>query len=64
MPSHQHALGNSNSSGGNQTFTTYLVAAQNQPGYSGGIMTAYKGGDQAHNNMPPYLVVYMWRRLS
>lgn len=22
------------------------------------------GGSQAHNNMPPYLVVYMWRRLT
>lgn len=22
------------------------------------------GGDQPHNNMPPYIVVYMWRRLA
>jgi hypothetical protein len=33
-----------------------------------GITTGQKamqytyGGDQPHNNMPPYLVVYMWRR--
>ena len=25
---------------------------------------AQTGGGQAHNNMPPYLVVYMWRRLT
>ena len=22
------------------------------------------GGDQAHNNMPPYLTVYMWKRVK
>lgn len=22
------------------------------------------GGDQSHNNMPPYLVVYMWERIA
>lgn len=26
--------------------------------------TNYVGGNQAHNNMPPYLAVYMWKRVS
>ena len=30
----------------------------------GKITTEYTGGSQAHNNMPPYFVVYIWRRLT
>lgn len=26
--------------------------------------TQYAGGNQAHNNMPPYLTVYMWQRIA
>lgn len=27
-------------------------------------VTSEVGGNQAHNNMPPYLTVYMWRRTA
>lgn len=26
--------------------------------------TTYTGGDKPHNNMPPYLAVYMWKRIK
>lgn len=29
-----------------------------------GNVTGSTGGGQAHNNMPPYLAVYMWKRIA
>lgn len=29
-----------------------------------GICTDYKGGSQPHNNMPPYIAMYVWKRIA
>lgn len=31
---------------------------------SGAVRTSRVGGSQPHNNMPPYLTVYMWKRTA
>lgn len=59
MPSHTH--------------TTYAYTYQTGSSYSiangstaqwQGITSSSAGGNGAHNNMPPYVTVYMWRRVA
>ena len=53
MPNHTHIL-----YGGDNT---------GEPDWFGGSNAnylGYTGGDGAHNNMPPYLVIYMWQRIA
>lgn len=58
MPSHNHGFGgwiDWYSKGG----STGIIGT----GTSAGT-TSSKGGNQPHNNMPPYLAVYVWKRIS
>ena len=41
-----------------------IFAAENCQSYGYGQNTENTGGNQPHNNMPPYLTVYIWKRIS
>lgn len=58
MPSHTHAFG-----GYIDWYTKGSATNILGPGNSASN-TSSRGGDYAHNNMPPYLAVYMWKRVS
>ena len=62
MPRHNHEIDNLNASGSATPFMT--VQAQDKRGFGGNVQTMYAGGGKAHNNMPPYLAVYMWKRTA
>lgn len=61
MPRHNHEVDNLNASGNATPYMT--VQAQEKKGYGGNVQTMFAGGGQPHNNMPPYLAVYIWKRV-
>lgn len=64
MPSHSHDAYNYYASGGSTGShgTTYTTKG----GYAnwGFISIQPTGGDTPHNNIQPYIVTYMWKRVS
>lgn len=63
MPNHYH-----NSSADGYSIK-YITASEGSAygvwgGYDGPYITSAVGGGASHNNMPPYLAVYMWERTA
>ena len=66
MPSHNHTLNASYSSAGSSSSVErkMLAGDDNNAWIWNYSATNNTGDGAAHNNMPPYLVVYMWQRTA
>lgn len=61
MPEHNHSLDYRSYNTKEGEFGAY---GRSWDGTGGYLTTHNKGGSQPHNNMPPYIVVNMWQRIS
>ena len=59
MPSHNHTVSRGTNTGSTEWG---LVRYNTQNSSADTTRIANTGGGEPHNNMPPYLVVYMWKR--
>lgn len=66
MPSHTHGMrvNVGGASGGGQRVKLHADGVTNDDPDIGAGTTEGAGNNWAHNNMPPYLVVYMWKRTA
>ena len=67
MPAHSHnpLLGSTRLGGNGGTSTGWRMAADSNWSQVGTYATTQaSGGGAAHNNMPPYLAVYVWKRTA
>ena len=63
MPSHTHGFNHySNISCNSLLGSSYNLPYREDWNFMKSDNVGYKGGNQPHNNMPPYITAYCWRR--
>lgn len=60
IPAHTHAVHSRSVYSGGGSYIGFCNEANSTNSY----VTGSRGGGEAHNNMPPYLVVYIWKRTA
>lgn len=60
MPSHQHSVEIFGDAGGPYGYNIQTLSIGSQQN----VTTGAKGGNQAHNNLQPYITCYMWKRTA
>ena len=64
MPAHKHLASETGRANNVKAGVDFTVAVTNPTGIAAEYTTGSAGGGQAHNNMPPYLAVYIWQRTA
>lgn len=67
MPQHKHSVTSGSMNKAvqvNDNASSKIYPAYSEINTSNDAWVQYTGGSAAHNNMPPYLAVYMWKRVS
>lgn len=64
IPSHNHGVPVASTATGTSAASNMIRYNNNDTSYVGSIASNNTGGGQAHNNMPPYIHVSMWRRTA
>lgn len=63
MPKHKHGVGYVGK-GANGIYAGMPGTSTEPTNHNNELFINYAGGDQPHNNMPPYLAVYVWKRTA
>lgn len=64
IPSHTHGIPQAHPYNGSTEAHYTLVRQSFDKSTEYNVDSAAAGGGQAHNNMPPYIVSYRWRRIA